>query len=90
MFKVPLRVCIYICLFTYLFAVVGDLLTKSVFAGLSKENGSIVLKLTIQSQEKHFNIALQTLYTLELDLGPFQTDGAHFLPNHEIRHLLHV
>ena len=25
--------------------------------------------------------SLQTPYTLELDLGPFQPDVAHFLPN---------
>ena len=39
------------------------------------------LKHEIQSQEQFNNITLQTLYTLELDLDPFPTDGTHFLLN---------
>ena len=35
----------------------------------------------MQSQEQYNNTTLQTSYTLELDLDPFPTDGAHFLPN---------
>ena len=47
------------------FADVGDLLTTSFSARLSKDRGSIH---TIQSQEQH---SLQTPYTLEMDLGLF-------------------
>ena len=35
---------------------------------------------TIQSQEQHDNISLQTPYTLELELGPFLPDVARSFP----------
>ena len=61
---------------TKTFAVVGDLLTTSLSAGAVPYS-----KHTIQSQEQHSNISLQTLNTLELDLHPFPTDAAHFFLN---------
>ena len=61
------------------FAVVRSLLTILVSARMSKYSGSILLN-TIPSQEQLNNISLQMLYTLELDLSPFPTDSAHFLP----------
>ena len=46
------------------------------------------LKHTIQSQEQRNNISSQTLYTLELDLSPFPTDGAHLHQNNQERYPL--
>ena len=57
------------------FADVGNLLTTSVSAGLSNDSGSYSL-----SQEQRTNISLETLYTLEMGVCPFPTDGAHFIP----------
>ena len=64
------------------FAVVGNVLTTSVSAVLSKDSGSIILK-TIQSHEQPNNIYVQTLYMLELDLGPFPIGSAHLFPNEQ-------
>ena len=47
------------------------------------------LKHRVQSQEQH-NIALQTIYMLELDLGAFKTNGVCILPNDKYCHLLYV
>ena len=63
---------------TKIFSDVGNNLTTSVSAGLSKDSGSIHLIHKIQSQEQH---SLQILYTLELNLGPFPPDVTHFFPN---------
>ena len=43
------------------------------------------LKHKIHSQEQHYNIFLQMLYTLELDFSPFPTDVTHLLPNVSLR-----
>ena len=58
---------------TKTFVDVGNLLTKSVSAGLSKKSSSVHLINTIQSREQHNN-TLKMHYTLELDLGPFLPD----------------
>ena len=58
------------------FADVGDLLTTSVSAWLSKDSGFIHLIHMIQSQEQHNSIP----YTLELDLGPFPPDVVSSFP----------
>ena len=40
-----------------------------------------LLKYVNNCIQIHPNISLQTLYTMELYLGPFPTDKAHHLPN---------
>ena len=60
---------------------VWDLLTPSVSAGLSKNSGYMLL--THDTKPKPTQHSLQTLYTLEMDLGPFPTAVTHFLPNDE-------
>ena len=75
------------CGYTKTFVVVRNLLNELISTRLSKDSGSLLLKHTIQSQEQQ-KYSLQTLYTLELDLGPFPIDGAHFIPNDQWCHLL--
>ena len=65
---------------TNTFADVGNLLTMSISARLSKDSGSTHLIHTIQSPEHHNN-SLQTPYTLELDLDPFSPDVAPSVPS---------
>ena len=55
---------------TEIFADIGYFLTTLVSPGLSKYNGFVHLKQTIQNQEQHYQHSLQTLCNLELDLDP--------------------
>ena len=45
------------------------------FRGAVKRQQLYTLKYTVQGEEKYYNNSLQTLRTLELDLGPFPTGG---------------
>ena len=65
---------------TKTFAGLGDLLTSSVSALLSKDSGTILLTHTLQSQEQYNNSSLQALWILELDFDPFPTGGVRITP----------
>ena len=60
-------------------AVVGNLLTTLVFAGMSKNSGSILLSTQYKAKNNvTTSLYNQSLYTLELDHGPLPIDGTHF------------
>ena len=64
---------------TKTFSDVGNFLTTSVFAGLSKDSGSIHLN-THDTKPRTTKHSLQTPYTLELNLGPFPLDVTRSFP----------
>ena len=73
---------------TKIFEVVGNFLTKLFSAGLSKDNSSILLNTRYRAKNNTTTFPYKALHIVELNLGSFPTDGAHFLPNDQYYHLL--
>ena len=64
--------------------------TTLVSAGLSKYRSSVLLRTRNTAKINITTSPNKHPYTMGLNIGPFPTDGDHFPPNDQRRHLLYI